>query len=200
MIESDVNNLIDVFELKVRDWWWFLNEFGWKFPFRLFFSLFYIIVIFFICFFCLRPWMGQQNNSGVTKIVMYWNVIGLRCSFRLRRVSRSLANKESVLGNSWRVTKTRHPCHGRGSVQSELNASHWDMNKTFEGYCTTRIQGGALLATFLILRRTKKMTRMRKRIDMRRKVQQESDPVNHQLRKHQLIVKVQNTNRKFDAW
>ena len=74
------------------------------------------------------------------------------------------------------------------------------MNKTFEGYCTTRIQGGALLATFLILRRTKKMSRMKKRIDMRRKVQQESDPVNHQLRKHQLIVKVQNTNRKFDAW
>ena len=74
------------------------------------------------------------------------------------------------------------------------------MNKTFEGYCTTRIQGGTLLATFSILRRTKKMSRMKKRIDMRRKVQQESDPVNHQLRKHQLIVKVQNTNRKFDAW
>lgn len=60
VIESDVDNLIDVFELKVSDWCLFLNEFGWKFPFRLFFSLFNIIIIF-----CLFFLPGALN--GATK-------------------------------------------------------------------------------------------------------------------------------------
>ena len=64
VIESDVNNLIDVFELKVRDWWCFLNEFGWKFPFRLFFSLFYIIVIFLSVFSACGPEWGNKTTVG----------------------------------------------------------------------------------------------------------------------------------------
>ena len=79
MIESDVNNLIDVFELKVRDWWWFLNEFGWKFPFRLFFSLFYIIVIFLSVFFLPAALNGatkqQWGNKNCYVLKRNWSAL-----------------------------------------------------------------------------------------------------------------------------